>query len=131
MILKSILLASTLLSVSSKGFAAAHSKDVTMPSANILQDRLSECGLEHFMEKTKIVSQLAGQTKAPLGVAMTVALSYADYHEDLSRRMPKPMARMMMVQMEMSKPMLFEALLKDEPEALDELKRHGLYKPKK
>lgn len=94
---------------------------ITMPSAEVLKQRLNDAGFTHFIEKTSIVKDLAGQQKEVLGVATSVDLALYDYSENLKNPM---MARMM----EMRKPQLLQALLQDHPAALKELADRGLYK---
>lgn len=101
---------------------------ITMPEKRVLQERLDSIGLRYFAKKTNIISQLADQKKAALGVAVTVDLSLYDYFEYIKKSMPEQMVRIQMVQMDMHKSLIFEALLKDEPAALEELKSLGLYK---
>ena len=108
---------------------AAMEKTIKMPNKNELQRRLDEIGMTYFSEKTNIISQLADQEKVPLGVAMAVELAMYDYFKYVESVMPASMVRMQKIQMKMHKPLIFEALLKDEPEALKELEAHDLYKP--
>lgn len=91
---------------------------VTMPDAKILQERLSAHGFDHFMEKTRIVQQLAGQQKEALGVAMAVELALYDYCQSLP-----PMMQSLMT---MRKPQLIEALLEGQSAAIQELKDNKL-----
>lgn len=105
-----------LLSIAPASFAVL----VTMPEKKILHDRLCEMGFEHFVEKTEIDEKLGGQTKEALGVAVVVELALYDYNELTQNPM-------MEVIMQEGKNKLFEALLQDEPKALEELAKNGLY----
>jgi len=95
----------------------------TMPTADILQKRLSEAGFDHFIEKTTIIKQLAGREIVALGVAMIIETSLYDYNEYNLKGMPEEMARTMQTLMQMRKPQLFESLLQDHPAALAELQK--------
>ena len=91
----------------------------TLPSANVLRERLNENGFGYFMEKTKIVEQLAGQQQYALGVAVTVECALYDFNEYLKN---PTMAAMM----NRSKSKLVETILKDNPKAIEELKGHNI-----
>ncbi len=97
---------------------------VKMPKAEILKKRLCKIGMDHFIEKTNIVDQLADKEKAPLGVAMSIEQAFADYCDYLGG--PQNPA---CITSQMSKPMIYRALLEDYPDALAELEKNGLYKP--
>jgi len=118
---------SSLLCITTMGLAME--KKIKMPDAQTLQQRLSNKGFGHFAEKTNIVDELAEQEKFPMGIAVSIELSYSDYAENLKEGMPAPMANMAMMQMERNKPILFEALLQDHKEALQKLEQLGVYKP--
>lgn len=94
---------------------------VTLPDAQTLTERFADQGLEHFMEKTTIVKSLAGKEREALGVAMAVETALYDYNEYLKNPM-------MATMMQMSKPLIIQAILKDSPEAIEELKEVGLLK---
>jgi len=64
-----------------------------------------------------------------MGVAMAVELAYVDYAENLIHGMSPQMCQTTMAITRMSKPGLFEALLKEHPSALEELKNAGVYTP--
>ncbi len=97
---------------------------VQIPSAEILKKRLADVGLEHFAEKTSIVKNLAGQSKEPIGVAMSIERAISDYAEYIKNPIVLTTTNML-------KPQMFEAILKDYPEALKELAGHGFYKASK
>lgn len=99
---------------------------ITMPSADVLTQRLKAIGMEHFMEKTNIITQLADQQKAPLGVAGAILEACADYEKYLTQGRAGQASRMF----NLSKHLLFVAVLEDAPEALEELKGLGLYQSK-
>ena len=114
----------SLLSISSITVATK----VKMPSAKILTSRLSKIGMDHFIEKTNLVSNLANRELESIGVAVAVETSLYDYNENLGQGLPAHMARMMQVQMQLNKPILLRSLLEDYPEALTDLQQQGLYK---
>ena len=110
-------------------FAIAMDKIIKMPGEAVLQKRLDDIGMRYFAEKTNIISELADQEKVPLGVAMTLESAIHDYFEYINKCMPEKMMISQMAQIKMHKPLIFKALLKDEPAALEELKQLGLYNP--
>lgn len=115
-----------ILSINAISFAME--KDTcTMPSAEVIRERFQ--GFDHFLEKTNLVQQLAGQEKHPFGVAMAVDLALHDYNAYLAKGTPAPMLRMLQAQNQMNKPLFIRLLLQDCPTALTELEKAGLYKP--
>ena len=92
---------------------------ITLPSAQVLSQRLRQIGLDHYLEKSRIDQQLGGQKKYPMGVALAVELSLHDYVKGT----PMPMLSTMM---QMRKPEIIETILQDHPEAIAELKEVGL-----
>ncbi len=107
--------------------AKSFHKDIKMPNAQVLQDRLYKKGnFHHFMEKTDIVSKLADQNITPLGIVIVVNLSCLDYNEYCSKAGSEKAAKQLMVLMAMQKRMLFEALLEDKTEVLKQLDDRGL-----
>ncbi len=96
-----------LLSIFSVGFAMDIEK-IKMPSAQILKDRLHKRGLDDVAKKTDIIEKLAGKETGIFGIAVVVL--YCDSGDD-------------------EKSSLLEALLEEEPGALEKLESFGLYKP--
>ena len=92
---------------------------ITLPEAKVLTARLQQAGFDHFIEKTDIVKNLAGQQKEALGVSMAVELALYDYNQYLKNPM-------MATMMQMRKPQLIGTLLQDSPDAVKELKDQGL-----
>ncbi len=111
-------------------YASESKEELLCFTKEVVETKLRNLGLNHFMEKTDIVSRLEGD-KVSFGVAMAVELAYADYYEYMQKGQPAQMFRMTEIQMEMHKPLIYEALLKDHPAALVELQESGMYKPKK
>ncbi len=101
-------------------------KDIKMPNAQVLQDRLHKGTFHHFMEKTDIVSELADRNITPLGIVSVVNLSYVDYNEYFRKAKSGKAAERLMVLMVMKKRELFEALLEDKREVLKQLDDLGL-----
>ena len=120
-----------ILSLSSTGFVISSQEVVKMPDAETLQTRLNNSGLKDFAKKTDFVKKLANKEKIPLAISSKIELSILDYNEIVKKEMPEAIANLLMIQVQMAKPRLFKALLKDEQEALEKLKKLGLYKPKK
>jgi len=94
---------------------------VKLPDSKVLKKRFQEGGFDHFIEKTKIIKQLANQEKAPLGVVMAVELALYDYNQDLGNPM-------MATLMQMRKPQIIKLILKDFEEAIKELEKLDLIK---
>ena len=106
------LVAFSLISISSSSFAVP----VTLPSKEVLQDRLNALGMDDFIRKTTLIEDLSDQEKEPRGVVLAVDLSLYDYVEDL----PQIVAMTTMI----NRNLIIKAILKDNPDALEELKSH-------
>lgn len=85
---------------------------VTMPSAEILAKRLRERGVDHFMGKTRLHEKLGGQQKYLVGVLASLETALSEYEQDI------PLAGQLMA---FRRNELLEALLKDFPDALNQL----------
>lgn len=92
---------------------------VTFPSAQILKERLRLADLKHFDDDTELSSQLGDQCLNTNGIAMTVMLAMDDYAINMNNKG-------MTALMKRRKPDIFKAVLKDSPQALEELKKNGL-----
>ncbi len=104
------------------GLAAYASYDVgliKMPSADELSLRISRSTSDHFIEKTKLHTKLAGKSLEPEGVAVAVALAIEDYCDYLNNPM---MARAM----QKLRPHIILSILEGQPDAIAALKRTGL-----
>ena len=121
--LKKILTSLLLISFAATYVNAAEKEIITMPSAEVLKERFSTLGLNYFDEKTGIIEQLANEKKHPMGVVMALELCLYDYNEYMAQQ---PMIGRMM---QINKPIILQALLKDHPEALEQLEKVGLYQP--
>jgi len=97
---------------------------VTMPSEEILSQRLEQYGLNHFIAETKLPASLAGKKKSPAQVAVAWVTRFDDYSQAVSNKQVKHI-------MQLLQPYIFEALLQDEPTALQELARYKIYTPTK
>lgn len=110
---------------------------VKMPKADVLRARLRKAGFDYFMEKTTIVEMLADKERYIEGVANTVAIAYLEFYEDQkkgwqyykSEEEAKKEAMRALRLIQMNEPMLYKALLENEPEALRKLEALGLYEP--
>ena len=122
--MKKLFIYSLVLSSACVLHAMEKGKDIlVLPNANVLTHRLHDLGLDHFMEKTDIVKQLAGQEKAPMGVVMAVELAIYDYRKCVKMPIINNM-------MQMTKPNIIKAILEDHPIELEclmkELKKEGI-----
>lgn len=93
---------------------------ITLPSAQVINDRLCGIGQHYFAEKSGIAQDLAGKELYPVGVNLAVYLAI----EDFAQYMGNPMAGRLMA---MQAPDIVCALLKDHPEAIAELKASGAF----
>lgn len=87
---------------------------VTLPSAKVLVERLTQIGMAHFAEKTGIHEELGDQQKYAMGVAIAVECAYSNYDAYLKNPKMKQI-------MNMAKGNLIKTILKDSPEAIAEL----------
>lgn len=122
-----------LFSTSYMTFASEQEKVTSLEECiNFSKEELDICfdqlGFQHFAEKTNITNRLAGE-KIAISIPIVIETAYADYDECIKEGMPDFMYQTLRVQMAMSKPLLYERLLKDCPEALAKLEQHGIYKP--
>lgn len=104
-------------------------RDVKFPDEKILKDRLGRAISLHFVEKTGIVDTLLDGPKCANGVALAVELAFVDYEENCNKSMPQNRAEMTMKLLRDLKPLIYEKLLQDDPAALEELRKNGIYKP--
>jgi len=93
--------------------------EIEMPTIEILQERLENLGLTNFAEKTKIINKLAGKKFEALSIAIEVELAIYNYNKYMQQ--PKHA-----ILMQIRKPSLLKALLKDVPQALHELEELGI-----
>jgi hypothetical protein len=83
MTLKNTLLLGILGALTSQSLCAMSPHLITMPSAQVLNERLSGIGLQHFAEKTDLIKQLAGDSH-PLSIVMfAVDKSVSEYNARL------------------------------------------------
>lgn len=113
-------------------FAGAGNEKIKMPEKDVLQKQFAAIGMTSFAEKTDIIAQLAGQKKTPVAVAVTVESSICDYLECLKKDgMSTTSLIEQAVEMDRYKPLIFEALLKNQPLDLEKLEKVGAYTPSK
>ena len=93
---------------------------ITMPSEKELEKRLVGIGQLHFNEKTKIARDLGGRVMEPQGVFLAVQFAYYDYLLEFEGNIPAQ------ISIKMNKPLVLKELLKDSPQALQELEKDGL-----
>ena|SRR5690349_15225464 len=95
---------------------------VELPSKEVLKDRLNSKKMQHFMEKTNIISELAGQREALIGVVVTIELALSDYFKLFPDTMNISSCLILW------RENLFEAFLQDTPDALKQLQLLNFYK---
>jgi hypothetical protein len=119
--LKKVIIAGTFLLVPCASYAmekkktketsSKEQKCIILPEASVLEKRLSEAGFDNFLKKPEIHKKLACKELYPLDVLMAVELALYDYAKDLD----DPMISRIM---NMRKPQLLKAILKDSTEVL-------------
>lgn len=92
----------------------AKSECITLPSKDVLKNRLHENGFDYFDEKMKLADTLANKKTTTLGVSL--ALNFAVY--DFCKEYPEDVC----VTAHMSQDDILKVLLQDYPEVIDELK---------
>jgi len=111
----------------SNSFAFSMEKPIRMPDKTTLELLLQEKGLHHFIEKTNVIQDLADQEKYALGIAISIDGACAQYRGLLNKNISderRKMTNNMIVDAVRS--MLYKTILKDYPEALQELQEAGL-----
>lgn len=93
---------------------------ITLPARDVLIKRLNKLGLAHFVERTNILDQLADKEKEPFGVWYAVKLALSDYTQLVKGN---PVVGLVACA---KREDMIKAILKDSPQAIDELKRDGL-----
>lgn len=86
---------------------------VTMANRQELEQRLRANKFDHFMEKTNLVSRLAGKKTDVFDILIAVNHSWSKYKQDLNN---SAMAALI----NSRKPELIEVLLQDNPDAIKE-----------
>ena len=97
---------------------------IKMPKASVLTHRLCVKGMDKFMEQTGIVTQLADREKTVSDIVTTIegaVDSYVQYLEQ--RRGSVSVVRLRKELMLKNKSRVFEAVLADHPQILDEFKK--------
>lgn len=95
-----------------------------MPDAKVLRERLT--GFEHFVEKSRIVEQVASKNLSALGVQMILQVALLEYDKKISKGMPEKQAELMRNVMLMNEHILLKKLLQDCPDCLEQLIRMGV-----
>ncbi len=97
-------------------------RPIKLPPADILRTRLSEIGLDHFVNHSGLVDDLANLEKTALGVRIACDRAVERYHSFLHHdNLSVPMLSAYKLQLESKQRWLLETLLCDTPEALKEL----------
>lgn len=102
---------------------------VIFPNAKILYERLIEEFDDHFIEKTGVISKFADKRLYTVSIATVIKLMYIDYVESLKKALSETAFKKLVAIIYSTEPSMFEALLKDAPDALEELKQLELYTP--
>lgn len=108
---------------------AMDSKTIEMPSAHVLHERLKEIGFEYFAAKTFIINDTAKKLFSLECVVGSIEDAYYDFNEYLMKRASKQDYDELIDQADTDQWRLLRALLQDEPAALEELEKDGVYRP--
>ncbi len=119
-----LFIVTALLASSFASYSMDETKKIKMPKADILTARLDKLGMNHFMRTTDIIQQLADQEKCPNHVASAIERCLYNYNEYMAKGDPM-MARVTAQRMRVYKPLIFETLLEEHPEALRKLEKDG------
>ncbi len=98
---------------------------IKMPSLEILIQRLSEAGQEHFNQRTNLAGNLADKELEPIEVFLNLEYACRDYCKDLRRYMPDEMLLRSVALVSENKLFILQVLLQDYPVAIQELE--GIY----
>lgn len=90
---------------------------ITLPSAAEINARLSNLGLQDFVEKTKLDESLAGQQLYSTGIALMVRFAIDDYTSINNSAISRALWHLM--------PKIIKAILSDHPEQVEELYDFG------
>ena len=97
-----------------------------LPSEKILEQRLLSLeGLEHFLEKSKILKKLANQNKVAVGVVMMLDLEIYDYLEIFNSN-PKN-KNIIGFTLNLQRKDIVCEILKDYPKEFEKLEPLGLF----
>lgn len=107
----------------------SHAVRVKMPSGGQISDRLKDEGLIEFAQVTEIATKLANQKFQAVGLANSIAAYMQDYKDYIAQSYSEDNAVILLAQFSIMQSKIYRAIFKDYPEALEELKGFGLYKP--
>jgi hypothetical protein len=107
---------------------AMDDNEISLPTKQVLIQRLNALHLNHFVEKTNIIEDLAEQKLSPEGVVQSINFAIVDYLESLTGM---PIFVSQRYQINRNRPKILEAVLQEHPAALEQLKTSGLYIPSK
>lgn len=101
---------------------------VRLPVAHILKQRISAVTSGHFIKKTKIIQELAGEEKEALGVVASVDDALSNFRPQKHPQGPFEKNRNVVIakHMLMNRPCIIKSILQDYPEAIQELQDKGL-----
>lgn len=98
---------------------------IKLPSENLLEERLKKLALDDHLTK-KILQKLAGKEKPLIAVVTVVNLALENYCAYLQDPELNDKAVSACVTAHLLKPLIIEAIFEDHPDAINELKKHGL-----
>jgi hypothetical protein len=92
---------------------------ITLPDETTLQRYLEEEELGHFANHTTIIQELAGKTKNPVAVVMSVVSCLHHY----SQKMPIEAS----IPLERQRPDIIKTILQGFPQAINNLEQQGFF----
>ena len=96
---------------------------IKLPDAQTIKERLKKNDLQHFLSNTQIETKLGGTTKSPEDVVKEVDNSIANYIQLMVNNPGLPMIK---TQLDQGRTPMIEAILKDHPASIEQLKEEGL-----
>lgn len=118
-----IYILSFLIVISSLSFAMENT--FSIPSSEVLVERIRNIGLQDFIEKTQIIQEIAGKKLSPMNLYMSVDEAIVAYQR-YALQHPKEAADEVFGNTDSK---LLAAIWQDCPRALGALEAEGLYKP--
>lgn len=100
---------------------------VHMPDEQTIERLLNEVGMG-YLAQTSLIKNLANEDQAPIAVDLAISIAFLEHLESLKRVNPQEASRRRQ-HMKTHQTMLLEALLRHAPQALEELRRCGVYAP--
>lgn len=99
--------------------AAKVNRSFQLPNARILNQVISDLGMEYFLEKTGLDDKIADRHLKETGIHVAVNLAYYDFGQDLKDDM-SPSVLQAVIILEQMKPLLIDAIIRASKEVKSE-----------